>query len=539
MPELVPSLYEQTSDSQKYFIARVENTKILSYSVNSQSHNTVFSIRIVAISYTSSLTKSREMIVYKFGGATTRTARGLDTLVEIVRTAHVDELRRARRSSSLTGLVLVISAIGHTTRYLHRTAEASEQGNLIAASELIERIANQHEQLLAALKLPSSTALEVRAEFSKCTLEIRALSEGVNITRELSPRVRDTFLSYGERLAFTLITALLEERGIPIKAIDARELVVTNEEFNNAAPLLEETTERACELIIPKLEHSKVVVTQGFIGATRDGITTTMGSESSDLSATLLGRALGAREIVIWKSVQGIYSSDPELIPHAKLITNLSFAEAEEIGRRGAQVLHKATVQPLQTMEPKVLLRVAAPNAKSKRSSQIQLALGVNVRKPRPLALAVEKHLIPLKLERRFEGDAITGETLAIQVLSTKEKKERESSRRAIRRATFVWSTESEILLLAKKYLKTEIVRDLGTSEFRVTEQPPLCSISLVVRTPEGKSNYSALRQQMRRSLRQFNLYAFFQVEHSLVAILEESEVIPALRKLHRVFFGI
>ena len=187
------------------------------------------------------------MIVYKFGGALARSKRGLEALVKILNEAYKLEATRVRRTkkpSSVThGIVLVTSAIGHTTRYLALAAELAEDGWLPEAEESLNRTIAQHQQLAGSLGLADETALFDR--FESIAGDIASLLEGVAILRELSPRTRDAILAAGEHLAIALIEALLRDREFPARFVDATDIIITDEQFGHAAPIMEEIAARA------------------------------------------------------------------------------------------------------------------------------------------------------------------------------------------------------------------------------------------------------------------------------------------------------
>src|SRR5205814_53578 len=120
--------------------------------------------------------------------------------------------------------------------------------------------------------------------------ELRSLVEGIYITREFSPRTRDAFLAHGESFTLAIVYSLLADAKVAVRSFDARSIIVTNDEFSHAKPILDLTSARIRSKFLPTLRKGEVALTQGFVGATRDGVTTTMGSESSDLTATLIAR---------------------------------------------------------------------------------------------------------------------------------------------------------------------------------------------------------------------------------------------------------
>jgi len=475
------------------------------------------------------------MIVHKIGGATTRTARGLETLVDVVRTSHLEEVQLAKRRQKTTdrlpGLVTVISAIGHTTRHLNRTAELAEQGNVALAEEALSKIVGQHLQIAQALQLLDETKSEIFHEFESILTDIRALIEGVSITRELSLRTRDSFLASGERFALALIEPLLRERGLPVVRVNAQKVIITNEEFTHATPLLPEIEQRATEIILPHLRHAEIVLIQGFVGATRDGVTTTMGNESSDLTATLLAKALHAREVVIWKTVPGIFTADPELVPKAKLIKHLSFEEADEIGRRGARILFQNIASPFIGQKSITPIRVTSPRSYATRSTEIGVNDPQTARRIKPLAIGIESNLIPLSIHRNIYASQTENATAS-------ERRKREQTRSITKRAVFSLVSDSETQLLVKRDVRSSFLRELETIGTTVTEHAPISSISLTYRPSSIPGEERELAAQVLRSLRQFELYGFFQIEKSIVALVGDSEGEAALRKLHRDIFG-
>lgn len=469
------------------------------------------------------------MIVYKFGGATTRTAKGLETLVDLVRAAHLSEIQEARKrrrpkpgANELHGIVLVVSAIGHATRSLGRAGEQAKSGELSNANESLMRVVHQHEQLAQALRLLTPSRERFSRSMTETYTVAKEMLEGIAITRELTLRTRDALLAIGETMALDLIETLLVERGLPVQLVDARRVIVTNETFGSAEPLLEEITACSKQHIKPLLERSQIVLTQGFVGQTRDGRTTTMGSESSDLTATLLASALGAEEVVIWKSVPGIFTADPELVPGAKLIKELTFAEAEELGRRGARVLHPRIAHPLRERSW-VKLRVASPKSASTRMTSIQETRKTRRTSVRPLAVSAEQNLMSIttsnvaRVSRKQSGRSVsTPKYVALHTVSTSE------------------STTYFIRRDDRSKLNASIDR-----EIRSADKELLAAISLTVQSPDPSVDFNSARGDFHKALRAFNPSMMLTAEKSLVAFVPQEKALAALRKVHKEFFGV
>jgi aspartate kinase len=183
---------------------------------------------------------------------------------------------------------------------------------------------------------------ELRAMFE----HINTLSASIATLGELTPRALDLISGQGERCNARLIAAALRGAEMASEAIDATELIVTDEQFGNAAPLMDETRQKSQERLNPLLEAGSVPVVTGFIGATRSGLPTTLGRGGSDYSCAILGAALDADEVWFWKEVDGVMSANPGIVPEARTLPTLSYVEMAELSYYGANVLHPKTVYP-------------------------------------------------------------------------------------------------------------------------------------------------------------------------------------------------
>ena len=480
------------------------------------------------------------MLVYKFGGATTRTVRGLERMRELIGKAHVDELRKLKRKKSAGGItpgvVVVVSAIGHTTRRLRSIAEDAEAGRSLFAGGTLERVIERHSQLAASLDLSDRLYERTLKKIQAIVKEVASLVEGVTITRELSPRTLDQFLAKGEQFATVLITAALQDFGLPVEVCDARKMVITNANFTSAIPETASIAEYVPEKILPVLLNGKIVLTQGFIGGTREGETTTMGSESSDLSATLIGKALHAKEVVIWKSVPGIFTADPELVPKAKPIRHLSFEEADEIGRRGVRALFQNVARPLLELNSENIttLRVTAPAAKPLRGTTISRTTGNPVRSPKPIALALEQNIATIYVRK---SQNLRSRRKADRQKEWLHKQTEGIPSFALNRAFYYWASDSEITICFRRDERRPLFRALKDAGYDIQEERPLAALSLLCRTRDAAQNLSVIRERLLRSLRRYPVRALLPVESSLVVLIDEHTSVEALKQLHREFF--
>jgi aspartate kinase len=265
------------------------------------------------------------MIVMKFGGSSVESAEA------IRRVAGIVSDRLARRP------VVVVSAMGKTTNKLLAIAARAVSGDL---NQALEQLAD-----LRAFHLRESAGLDLDAEISAHFDQLGDLVKGLAIMGELTPRATDAISAFGERLSSLIVTAHFEYSGIAAIHLDARNVIVTDRRHTQAAPLFLQTNLRLRETI-PDLAARQVVVLGGFIGATEDGVTSTLGRGGSDYTASIVGAGIGAKEIQIWTDVDGMLTADPNILPGAQRIEVCSYAEAAELAYFGAKVLHPATVLP-------------------------------------------------------------------------------------------------------------------------------------------------------------------------------------------------
>jgi aspartate kinase len=230
--------------------------------------------------------------------------------------------------------------MGKTTNGLFEAARAAEAGDLAVAMERQRTLMATHRKAAAEL-FDGAVPEALDAALTELFGELELLLRGVALLRELSPRSMDAIASLGERLSTRIFAAFMGGAWV-----DARTVLRTNAVFGEAVPDQKAIRELALQHMHPLLGAGSVVVTQGYIGATEDGLTTTLGRGGSDYSAALFGAALGAEEVQIWTDVEGVLTSDPRIVPDALPIPELSFAEAAELAAFGAKVLHPATIQP-------------------------------------------------------------------------------------------------------------------------------------------------------------------------------------------------
>ena len=273
------------------------------------------------------------MRIVKFGGTSVGDAPRIRKVVEIIRGA-------ARESD----LVVVVSAMSGVTNKLVEAASHSEAGHCESVEMIFEELRERHRAVAGALIQSVPVRSRINHEVEQVFQEGERLCQGTALLRELTLRARDSISSLGERLSAPIVAAALAECGVRSEAIEATELVVTDSCHGAADPVMDLTRQR-CEARLRSLLRQGVIpVVTGFIGATVDGMLTTLGRGGSDYSATILGAALDADEVVIWTDVDGLMTADPRLVPSAVTIPEISYREAAELAHFGAKVLHPKTI---------------------------------------------------------------------------------------------------------------------------------------------------------------------------------------------------
>jgi len=278
-------------------------------------------------------------LVMKFGGT---------SVGDGSRIKHVAELGKEYRDSG-NEVVLVTSALSGVTDALLKSAkEASETGKTSTIKEFITDLAKQHHQAAQDAitgKKAKKIVEVVTKELDSRIGELEKALIGICYLGELTVRSIDYISSYGERLSAPILCGSLNSLGIKSRSFTGGEAgIITTDDYGNARPL-EKSYSLIIERIEPLLKYSIPVIT-GFIGENEAGIITTLGRGGSDFSASIIGAALKADEIWLWKEVHGILTTDPRIVPEARTIPVISYIEAMELSYFGAKVLHPRTIEP-------------------------------------------------------------------------------------------------------------------------------------------------------------------------------------------------
>jgi aspartate kinase len=279
------------------------------------------------------------MIVMKFGGTSVGDAAAIHQVAEIVKS----KLERAP--------VVVVSAMTRVTDALLSIARIATERHYEEAAAIIEALRERHLETARALMAGYADTDSYSLAWAAHSIdyqfnELTGLARSVATLGELTPRSQDAIVSFGERLSSVIVTAAFAARGIRAELVDARQFILTDNQFTRAAPNMIETRQRTRAVLLPVIESKCVPVAQGFIGSTVDGVTTTIGRGGSDYSAAIIGAAIGAEAIEIWTDVDGLLTADPRVVRAARRIRVISFTEAAELSYFGAKVLHPSTVMP-------------------------------------------------------------------------------------------------------------------------------------------------------------------------------------------------
>jgi aspartate kinase len=449
------------------------------------------------------------MIVMKFGGTSVQDADAIDRAATIVKG------RLAQKP------VVVVSAMAKVTDQLLAMARAAGAGDRDSALDLSRALRERHyntagELLGTALFTQFHSILEEHFE------ALDELLRGIVAVGELTPRTTDHVAAFGEVLSSRIVKAAFAARGMDAVPVDSRECIVTDSAHTRAAPLMQETHERLQLKVKPLVDAGRVPVMGGFIGATKAGVTTTIGRGGSDYSAAIVGAELGAERIEIWTDVDGMMTTDPNLCPDARRIKVISFDEAAELAYFGAKVLHPATVLPaIQKNIPVYVLNSRNPTCEGTR-----IAARVPHSRNFFKAIAAKKRITIIDVAAprmllahgflRAIFEAFDRHRVPVDVVSTSE----------VSVSLTVDSTES-IPALAADLAKLADVKYQGRK-------------AIVCLVGENLREIPGIAARVFGELSDIKIRMISQgaSEINLTFVIEEEEVPPVIQRLHKIFFS-
>lgn len=278
-----------------------------------------------------------QTLVMKFGGTSVGSADALSQVVEIIREAGKQYPR----------LVVIISAMSGVTDLLLKSAMIAAQGDVVSLPETESLLREKHFAPVDALIKDAKLCEETKSQINSLIQQLVDLCKAIAVLGEASPRAMDAVASLGERMSVPLLAAVAKAGGLRVRAIESTEFIVTNAHYQNAHPDFKATTGRTRAVLNPLMDEGIIPITTGFIGATPEGVITTLGRGGSDYTAGIIGSVLPADEVWIWTDVDGVMTTDPRIAPLAQTLPEISYGEIAELAYYGAKVLHPKTIRPL------------------------------------------------------------------------------------------------------------------------------------------------------------------------------------------------
>jgi aspartokinase/homoserine dehydrogenase 1 len=276
-------------------------------------------------------------LVMKFGGTSVGSAVAIRQAAGIVQ----------KQQEVWERQVVVVSAMSGVTDALTRGALSAAIGDERAYRSIVADLRVRHYRVVDELLEANGERARLLATVDEVLDEFASFCHSVHVLGEVTARAMDAITSLGERINTRVLAAVLRQAGARSEAVDATELIVTDETFQNAVPLMEASRASCAARLAPLLESGAIPIVTGFMGATASGVTTTLGRGGSDYSAAILGDCLDADEVWIWTDVDGVMTADPRIVPEAQVIPSLSYGEVSELAYFGAKVLHPRTIRPV------------------------------------------------------------------------------------------------------------------------------------------------------------------------------------------------
>ena len=276
-------------------------------------------------------------LVMKFGGTSVGSADALKNAVGIIRDAKKDWDR----------VIVVTSAMSGVTNLLLDSAASASQGQVDSLPETESKLREKHFSAADALINDEQLREATKSEINRLIQLLVDLCRAIAVLGEASPRAMDAVASLGERMSVRLLGAVVNDSGIKAEAIESTKFIVTNEHYQNAHPDFKVTTKKTRAVLNPLMDQGIIPITTGFMGATPEGVITTLGRGGSDYSAAIIASVLPADDVWIWTDVDGVMTTDPRIVKEAKTLPEISYGEIAELAYYGAKVLHPKTIRPV------------------------------------------------------------------------------------------------------------------------------------------------------------------------------------------------
>lgn len=414
------------------------------------------------------------MKVYKFGGASVKEAAGVRNLANIAR-------------NSEGPLFIVVSAMGKTTNALEKIMESFWNGRTGEAVVGMQGVVDYHAEILADLWGEPHLPQRVRSFYE----ELEEIITVANPASKSYEEWYDRIVSFGELISTAIVSDYLCYAGVGSEWLDMRRIFLTTNRFRDANIDIEASAPRLRRAV--ELSSSRIIVGQGFIGATEQGATTTIGREGSDYSAAVAGYILDAESVSIWKDVEGILNGDPKIFDDVTYIPELTYLDAIELAYSGAQIIHPKTIKPLQNknipLYVKCFVNPSLPGSVIKASIEKPIDVPILILKKNQTLLSIKPQDYSFVLEERMAE--------IFHILEMRRAKVHLVQNSAISMALCIDSS---------RYME-EIVADLHASGFSVKYNTDMELLTIRGYTPEHLHRYADaegvyMTQRSRKVLR-------------------------------------
>jgi aspartate kinase len=453
------------------------------------------------------------MIVMKFGAAALSDAARLRDLVRVVRDARAEGY----------AVVVVCTALAGITDALIDAARTAAERNRGPSKFAHRELWDRHRALAEKLIDDAWEREELYKAWTKLVRTFDHVTRAVYELGELSPRGIDAVAVLGERFMAHLVAVVLRRGGIASQMFDGADLIVTDAHYGNAQPVVAETFDRIRKRLQPPLKALIVPVLTGYVGATREGVVTTLGRGGGDYSATLIGAALGAREVWLWTDVDGILTADPKIVPGARTLVEISYAEAAEIAKLGAEVLHPHTLFPLE--QQNIPLRIRNLNRPDRPGTRVV----TSPKNREPLAAAIISAAgLSLVSAAARSNDDDWGPTLSrmvassVNIISFTQSLSDGSLTLAVRAADAPFAQEFLLSAMASEHV--------SESEPTTPQIAPVGLVALVATTTASGLMPKVLTALGRAGA---EIYSLARGTGHISILLPESQIEPIVRALH------
>jgi aspartate kinase len=282
--------------------------------------------------------------IHKFGGSNFISYEGFNNFLEIIKDFNDKS-------------IIVISALGKTTRKLYESAILAEKGDLNEAFAIVYKLLYFTHNLAENIIQTHNIYAEATNKIDSLFDELKNYLKNIAIINEVTPRILDIILSFGEEISAVIFKYFLIEHNVNAEFIDAKEIFITDDNFNKATPLENEIRTQLETILLPKFEHTKIVITQGFIGKTKKGDVSTMGFESSNLTALVLAKLLNSPEITIWTDVEGVFNADPNYFAQTYQLEQISYEDALKAAKFGNKLFYPLMIEEANANKMTILYK--------------------------------------------------------------------------------------------------------------------------------------------------------------------------------------